>query len=264
MLAGGTGGRLNVVIDGFEKIRGPIYDGLTVPVNAPKAARWYSFDVAPWAGRRAYLEACDGASADFGGSTTALVDGRGRLEILAVRATDDPKPSEAPAEPVSVDVESLVRDLNASTRFVILSMGGPGNASGAGAVLTWQTGFSSSVNLARGVPRSVPGATSAESLLASGGADAALIVADIDPVGLSQAARDHLARIPRIVIAPNATAPEVSATVALDTATSGIDAGGTVMRSDGVVLPLRPPLAPRVATDHTLLKSLGDRLEAPC
>jgi len=112
VLASGTGGRLNVVIDGFEKIRGPIYDGLTVPVNAPGAPRWYSFDVASWVGRRAYLEASDGASAEFGGVTTGLVDGRGRLDVLAVRATDDPAPHEAPAAPVAVDVEALVRDLN--------------------------------------------------------------------------------------------------------------------------------------------------------
>ncbi len=114
VLAGGTGGRLNLVIDGFEKIRGPIYDGLTVPVNHPQAPHWITLDVTTWVGHRAFLEVCDGASADFGGATAEPVDGRGRVDVLAVRASDDPAPPaiEVPAE-VAVDAAALVRDLEA-------------------------------------------------------------------------------------------------------------------------------------------------------
>ncbi|WP_165075264.1 PSD1 and planctomycete cytochrome C domain-containing protein [Paludisphaera rhizosphaerae] len=113
VLASGTGGRVNVVIDGFEKIRGPIYDGLTIPVNSPKAPCWYSFDVTSWVGRRACLEASDGATAEFGGVTTTLVDGRGRIDVLAVRATDDTTSPDVPIPAsVMIDVEALVRDLN--------------------------------------------------------------------------------------------------------------------------------------------------------
>ena len=72
----------------------------------------------------------------------------------------------------------LVRDLNASARFVILSLGGPGNAAGAEAVLAWQSGIASSVDYTRGYPRYAPGASSAAEMLARGEADAALIVAD--------------------------------------------------------------------------------------
>jgi cytochrome c553 len=114
VLAGGTGGRLNLVIDGFEKIRGPIYDGLTVPINHPEAPRWITIDAAAWIGHRAYLEACDGASADFGGAVATIVDGRGRVEILAVRAGDDPSPPAFDVPPVvAVDPADLVREIEA-------------------------------------------------------------------------------------------------------------------------------------------------------
>jgi formylmethanofuran dehydrogenase subunit B len=161
---------------------------------------------------------------------------------------------------------ALVRDLNDFTRFVILGLGGPGNAAGAEAVVTWQTGYPSGVSLGRGSPRSLRGVTSAETLLAGGRADAALIVADREPEGLTAAARAQLERIPRIVIAPKATAQGATTTaaaaVALDAATYGIDAAGTVTRSDGVVLPLRPPLNPSTPTDREWLQAIETRLHS--
>ena len=35
VLASGRSGRINVVVDGFEKIRAPIYGGLTMGVEVP-------------------------------------------------------------------------------------------------------------------------------------------------------------------------------------------------------------------------------------
>lgn len=155
---------------------------------------------------------------------------------------------------------ALVRDLNTFTRFVILPLGGPGNLAGAEAALTWQTGFPSSVSLASGFPQSLPSATSAEALLARGGADAALILGDTASIDLSDASRARLGSIPTVVIAPKATAPANTAAVALDSATFGIDTPGTVMRPDGVVLPLRPALAATAPTDVELLRAIEDRL----
>ena len=59
--AAGKGGRLNVVIEGFEKIRDPIYGGLTVTVDTGDQTRWITQDVGMWLGHRAYLEIADGA-----------------------------------------------------------------------------------------------------------------------------------------------------------------------------------------------------------
>ncbi len=169
------------------------------------------------------------------------------------------RPGRSPAEHEAELM--LVRDLNASTRFVILSMGGPGNASGAEAVLAWQSGLASSVDYSRGYPRYAPGASSAVGMLARGEADAALIVADRVEDDMPEGARAHLAKIPRIAIAPEATTTWRPAGVALACATTGIDAPGTVTRTDGVALPLRPGLAASLPTDGELLRAILDRLK---
>lgn len=155
---------------------------------------------------------------------------------------------------------TLVRDLNTFTRFVILGLGSPGNAVGAEAALTWQTGFPTAVSLAGRVPESLPGSTSAETLLARGETDAAVVVATGLPSGLSDAANERLRAIPTIIIGPKAARPGNHASVALDSATNGIDAPGTVMRSDGIILTLRPPLKADVLSDLEWLRRIEGRL----
>jgi hypothetical protein len=56
--AGGRGGRFQVIIDGFAILRDPLYGGLTVRVNN-EHGQWYSIDLSPWLGHRAYLEILD-------------------------------------------------------------------------------------------------------------------------------------------------------------------------------------------------------------
>ncbi|MEA2631554.1 MAG: formylmethanofuran dehydrogenase subunit [Chloroflexota bacterium] len=156
---------------------------------------------------------------------------------------------------------TLVRDLNARTRFVILPLGESGNAAGAEAVLTWQTGSPQSVDFSGDFPRALPDRSSAAAMLERGEADVALIVADEVEPWLPDAALRHLEQIPRIVIAPRATAIHPTAHVALAAATPGIDAAGTVMRVDGVVLPLRPPLVSPVPSEREWLRALDERLK---
>ncbi len=62
----GQGGRVSVVIDGFEKIRSPIYGGLTTTIKNGNDLRWLTMDVRMWAGHSAYVEIADGAVVDFG------------------------------------------------------------------------------------------------------------------------------------------------------------------------------------------------------
>src|SRR5262249_15208199 len=49
-LVAGRGGTLNVIVDGFEKNRYPIYGGLTTPVNVGDGSRWVTQDVGMWIG----------------------------------------------------------------------------------------------------------------------------------------------------------------------------------------------------------------------
>ncbi len=97
---------------------------------------------------------------------------------------------------------ALTRDMNAYTRFVCKPMRGHGNVTGADNVVTWRTGYPFGVNLARGYPRFNPGEYTTTDTLGRGEADAALIIASDPMSNFTQAAREHLARIPYIATGP--------------------------------------------------------------
>ena len=151
-----------------------------------------------------------------------------------------------------------------TTRFITLGMGEPGNAQGAEAVLTWQTGFPSSVDLGAGYPTSLPGVTSARQRLSRGEADMALIVGRFDVEALEPAAREHLDRIPRVLIAPadEAESWPMAAEVICYAAIPGLEDEGTVMRIDGVSLPLRPIRSSRFLTERQWLEAISQRMTA--
>jgi formylmethanofuran dehydrogenase subunit B len=151
---------------------------------------------------------------------------------------------------------ALVRKLNDRTRFVTLHLQAGGNPTGAETVITSQTGYPSPVNLARGYPRYGPGEFDACTTLERGEPDAALIVAGDSIAGLSPAAREHLARIPTIVLEPLDTPAARAATVTFHTARHGIHASGTCYRMDGVPIPLRPAVASALPSDEDILRRL--------
>jgi hypothetical protein len=91
----GRGGTLNIVVDGFEKIRDPIYGGLTTAVDVGDRFRWITQDVGMWIGHTAYLEIADGAVPDFHTATTRLNDGRGYIAVDEIRMSDRPAPAGA-------------------------------------------------------------------------------------------------------------------------------------------------------------------------
>ncbi len=90
--AQGKGGRINLVIDGFEKNRDPIYGGLTKAVDSPEVPQWYVMDLAMWRGHRAYFELADGAVVDFTTGLAHLPGGDGFLAVDEIRLSDDPSP----------------------------------------------------------------------------------------------------------------------------------------------------------------------------
>jgi hypothetical protein len=92
-LATGQHGRINLVIDGFEKNRDPIYGGLILDVSEPSRYRWYSQDVSMWQGHPAYIELADGAIADFTAGQTRMVPGDGFLAVDEIRLSDAAAPA---------------------------------------------------------------------------------------------------------------------------------------------------------------------------
>jgi formylmethanofuran dehydrogenase subunit B len=155
---------------------------------------------------------------------------------------------------------ALARDLNEYTKFYIKPMRGHGNVTGADNVVSWQTGYPFGVNLGRGYPRFNPGEFTTADTLARGEADAALIVASDPMANFSQPAREHLARIPYIVLDPKETPTVRQAAVAFTTATYGINTGGTVYRMDDVPIPLRPAFGSPYPSDEEVLKRIEKRV----
>jgi hypothetical protein len=77
----GRGTRVNLIIDGYQLIRDPIYGGLTVHLKGDEPA-WYVQDVSMWLGHRAYVEVLD--------------TGDGVAALDRILCADDGPPPEAP------------------------------------------------------------------------------------------------------------------------------------------------------------------------
>jgi formylmethanofuran dehydrogenase subunit B len=155
---------------------------------------------------------------------------------------------------------ALVRDMNEHTRFVCKPMRGHGNVTGADNVVTWRTGYPFAVNLARGYPRFNPGEYTANDVLGRGEADAALIISSDPMSDFVPAAREHLERIPSIVLDPKDTPTTRVADVVFHTATYGINTPGTVYRMDDVPIPLRPAFESRLPADEHVLLAIERRV----
>jgi hypothetical protein len=78
----GRGARVNLIIDGFQQIRDPIYGVLTFPVESGDRPVWIVQNVGMWVGLKAYIEVLD--------------DGNGEACLDRVLFSDDGRPSEAP------------------------------------------------------------------------------------------------------------------------------------------------------------------------
>ena len=153
---------------------------------------------------------------------------------------------------------SLVRDLNASTKFAIMPMRGHFNVTGADMVFTWQTGYPFAVDFSMGYPRYNPGETSAVDILLRKESDASLIVG-ADPVAsFPRKAVEHLVRNPLIVVDPHMNPTARMADVVFPSAFAGIEAEGTAYRMDHVPLPLKKTVNPPrgVLSDQAILRRI--------
>ncbi|MDX2192112.1 MAG: hypothetical protein NW201_02080 [Gemmatimonadales bacterium] len=154
---------------------------------------------------------------------------------------------------------TLVQALNTPTRAALSTLRAGGNANGAEAALTWQTGYPFAVDFADGHPRYAPGARGLDAL-AAGRFRAALVCGEWR--GLAEPARAALAAIPTVLVGPAASTAPFPVAVAIDTGRAGIHEGGTAYRLDDVPLPLRPVLPHPRAADG-VLASLACHLADP-
>jgi len=154
----------------------------------------------------------------------------------------------------------LVRDLNAYTRFFARRMRVQGDVTGADTVLTWQTGYPFSVSLSRGYPRYNPGEFSAQNMLERGEVDACLLVGSEGVARFSEAAVEHLRRMPTIALDHPTIESAIPPTVRFTTAVYGVHRPGTAYRMDGIPIPLRAFLPTDYPSDGDVLRMIGEQI----
>jgi formylmethanofuran dehydrogenase subunit B len=123
----------------------------------------------------------------------------------------------------------LVQEINDTSRFAVLPLGGNQGDLTTTQVTTWQTGYPLRVSFGSGAPEFDPLHYSAERLLARGEADALLFVSAFDTDGAPPATE-----VPSIVLGrPGSAASRAS--VYIPVATPGLHHAGHLFRTDTVV-----------------------------
>ena len=148
---------------------------------------------------------------------------------------------------------SLVTELNAHTKFVIMPMRGHYNVAGIGQALAWSSGFPMSVDYTRGMPYFSPGETAACDLLAKKDADAALIIAADAASNFPRATVEALAEIPVIQIDPYENPTTLLSDVVIPSAIAGVEAEGTAYRMDGLALRMKKLISSAYPSDEEIL-----------
>jgi formylmethanofuran dehydrogenase subunit B len=155
---------------------------------------------------------------------------------------------------------SLTTDLNAFTKFVIMPMRGHYNVAGFGQVCSWETGFATAVDFARGFPYYNPGETAANDVLMRKETDAAMIIAGDAGAHFPADSVRHLARIPVVQIDPYWNPTTEVSNVVIPVAICGIEVEGTAYRMDGVSLRMRKLIEPTHMTDVDVLEKITERV----
>lgn len=155
----------------------------------------------------------------------------------------------------------LVAELNTITRFTARRMRLQGDVSGADNVLCWQTGYPFAVDFSRGYPRYNPGEFTANELLERGDVDAALLIGAETVPYFTPQARQHLEKIPKIILDYPGAAKPLKEEVSFTTAAYGLHASGTAYRMDNVPITLKKLLDTHLPTDDEVLVRLLRELE---
>ena len=132
-------------------------------------------------------------------------------------------------------VSELVKEINETSRFACLSLGGNEGAVSAGAVCTWQSGYPLRVSFQSGKPDYDPLRYSIPRMLGAGEGDLLVWISSFTP-DLGPPA----AKIPTIVLGTPGVKLNGTPSVYIPVGTPGADHAGRIVRCDNVVtLPLR-------------------------
>ncbi|MDD1757425.1 MAG: formylmethanofuran dehydrogenase subunit B, partial [Methanotrichaceae archaeon] len=151
---------------------------------------------------------------------------------------------------------SLIAELNAYTKFIILPMRGHYNIAGIGQVAAWEAGFPMSLDFSRGFPYFNPGETAACDVLARQDVDAALVIAADPASNFPRSIVEYLAMIPIIQIDPFENPTTLLADVVIPSAVAGIEAEGTAYRMDGMPLRMKKLIDSPYPSDEEIVNQI--------
>jgi hypothetical protein len=100
--------RVNLIIDGYQLIRDPIYGGLTFTVNQPRGFAWVAQNVSMWKGHDAYIEVLD--------------DGDGWVALDQIVFANAASPAEAPNRALCGLIDDVVLDTPAKFKEKLQSV----------------------------------------------------------------------------------------------------------------------------------------------
>ncbi len=135
-------------------------------------------------------------------------------------------------------MQALVTDLNVTTRFTGLHIGGRAGASGVTQVAGWMTGFPPRTGFGRGYPEHDPWRFEASRLVDSGEADAALWISAFD----GEPPQWSRADMPLIMLAPAGAAPARG--LYIEVGRPGVTHDAVLMAQETGGLTLRTATAP--------------------
>ncbi|WP_457796218.1 formylmethanofuran dehydrogenase [Methylocystis sp. S23] len=135
-------------------------------------------------------------------------------------------------------MQALVTDLNVTTRFTGLHIGGRAGASGVTQVAGWMTGFPPRTGFGRGYPEHDPWRFEAARLVDSGEADAALWISAFDGEAPPWSKRG----VPLITLAPAGAAPESG--LYIEVGQPGVTHDAVLMAQETGGMTLRAATAP--------------------
>jgi len=153
----------------------------------------------------------------------------------------------------------LMKVLNEKANIHLMAMVGNYNSMGFNENLFAETGYLNSVKFENGIVKHGPEYSIVESLKAKT-VDAALIV-DSDPFSiLPRSIVKNLQEIPVVSIDPYETLTSRHSKVYINTAISGVEAGGTATRMDRVKVSFEPVIEANRPSDEAILKKIMEAL----
>ena len=153
--------------------------------------------------------------------------------------------------------ERLLARLNEITVFKVVPMVGHFNMRGFNELLKEKTGHVNRVSFKGGEISHGP----EQSVMAAArSCDAALIIGSDPLSSLPAGTAKALARQPLIAIDPHRSLTTDAAEVVIPAAISGLEAGGTAVRTDGVKIEFEPIIEPGLPADEQILKRIMEAI----